>query len=123
LEFVDEILGVCETTGVSSPDSPLMVDVEDERVKVFVRGARCVSFNSAIGEQKTSVLYTKKEMTINMEWEDQLNILLVSFHDIVTASLGGNGLRRGGVVIKEDRWMSSGWKTNWGKETERERIS
>jgi hypothetical protein len=59
LEFVDEILGVCETTGVSSPDSPLMVDVEDERVKVFVRGARCVSFN-----------------------------FLVSFHDIVTASRG-----------------------------------
>lgn len=60
LEFVDEILGVCETTGVSSPDSPLMVDVEDERVKVFVRGARCVSFNSAIGEQKPSVLHTNQ---------------------------------------------------------------
>jgi hypothetical protein len=58
LEFVDEILGVCETTGVSSPDSPLMVDVEDERVKVFVRGARCVSFNSAVEEQKVSVLCT-----------------------------------------------------------------
>lgn len=46
LEFVVEILGVCETTGVSSPESPLMVDVEEDRVNVWVKGAKCVSFNS-----------------------------------------------------------------------------
>jgi hypothetical protein len=38
-------VGVCEATGVSSPDSPLMVDVEEDRVNVCVKGARCVSFN------------------------------------------------------------------------------
>jgi hypothetical protein len=122
LEFVEEILGVCETTGVSSPDSPLMVDVEDERVKVFVRGARCVSFNSAIEEQKYQYRVQIQDITINREWEDQLNILLVSFHDIVTASLGGSGLRRG-AMIKEDRWMSSERNQNKAKERERERTS
>lgn len=46
--FDVEIVGVgaCETTGVSSPDSALMVDVDEDRVKVCVKGARWVSFNS-----------------------------------------------------------------------------
>jgi hypothetical protein len=45
---VEEMLGGLEATGVraSSPfESPLIVEVEDERPKL-VRGARCVSFNS-----------------------------------------------------------------------------
>jgi hypothetical protein len=45
---VEEMLGGFEATGVvaSSPlDSPLIVEVEDDRPKL-VRGARCVSFNS-----------------------------------------------------------------------------
>jgi hypothetical protein len=48
LELEVDILGVgvCEATGVSSPDSPLMVDVDEDRVKVCVKGARWVSFNS-----------------------------------------------------------------------------
>lgn len=46
LVFVVEMLGVCETTGVSSPESPLMVDVEEDRVNVWVKGAKCVSFSS-----------------------------------------------------------------------------
>ena len=42
------VLGGCDATGVgASADSPpLMVDVEEEREKVEVKGARCVSFNS-----------------------------------------------------------------------------
>lgn len=45
------ILGACEATGVSavSPlpfESPLIVEVEDERPKVCVRGARWVSLSS-----------------------------------------------------------------------------
>lgn len=46
LELVVDMLGGCETTGVSSPESPLMVDVEEDRVNVWVKGARCVSFSS-----------------------------------------------------------------------------
>lgn len=45
------ILGACEATGVSavSPlpfESPLIVEVDDDRPKVCVRGARCVSLSS-----------------------------------------------------------------------------
>jgi hypothetical protein len=41
-----ETLGDWEVTGVvSSLGSPLMVDVDDDRVKVWVKGARWVSFN------------------------------------------------------------------------------
>lgn len=44
-------LGTCEATGVSavSPlpfESPLIVEVEDDRPKDCVRGAKCVSFSS-----------------------------------------------------------------------------
>ena len=47
---VEAMLGAWEATGVSSPapfDSPLIVEVEDDRPKPWVKGARCVSFNSA----------------------------------------------------------------------------
>jgi hypothetical protein len=48
-----ETLGDWEVTGVvSSLGSPLMVDVDDDRVKVWVKGARWVSFNSAWGEKR-----------------------------------------------------------------------
>lgn len=42
------VLGGCDATGVgASVDSPpLMVDVEEEREKVEVKGARCISFTS-----------------------------------------------------------------------------
>ncbi len=46
LEVSDDSLGVCDAAGVSSPDSGLMVDVEEERVKLCVKGARCVSLSS-----------------------------------------------------------------------------
>lgn len=48
---VEAILGGCEATGVSAPspapfESPLMVEVEEDRPKEFVKGARCVSLSS-----------------------------------------------------------------------------
>lgn len=48
---VEAMLGGCEATGVSAPspvpfESPLMVDVEEDRPKEFVKGARCVSLSS-----------------------------------------------------------------------------
>lgn len=51
VDGVEAILGACEATGVSavSPppfESPLIVEVEDDRAKVCVRGARCVSLSS-----------------------------------------------------------------------------
>lgn len=62
LEVSDDSLGVCDVAGVSSPDSPLIVDVEEERVKLCVKGARCVSLS--------------------------LNILLVIFQDMVKGRSG-----------------------------------
>ena len=50
-ELADERVGGWGATGVcdSSTESlPLIVDVEEERVKVCVKGARWVSFNSVI---------------------------------------------------------------------------
>jgi hypothetical protein len=46
----EAILGVLEDTGVraSSPfESPLIVEVDDDRPNDEVKGARCVSFNSS----------------------------------------------------------------------------
>jgi hypothetical protein len=40
----DETVGVCAVSSFGS--LPLMVDVEEDRVKVLVKGARWVSFNS-----------------------------------------------------------------------------
>lgn len=50
-EGVEAMLGASVATGVSavSPlpfESPLIVEVEDDRAKDCVRGAKCVSFSS-----------------------------------------------------------------------------
>lgn len=59
-EGLEAILGACEATGVSavSPlpfESALIVEVEEDRPKVCVRGARCVSLSSM--KQKVSHCY------------------------------------------------------------------
>lgn len=57
-----------------------MVEVEEERVKVFARGARCVSFSSITKTHDVSV-----PLSVNAEKPNiTQNSLLVSFHDIMT---------------------------------------
>lgn len=48
VDAVDATLGAWEATGVSSPplESALIVEVEDERPNVLVKGAKCVSLSS-----------------------------------------------------------------------------
>jgi hypothetical protein len=49
VEAVEAMLGAWGATGDSSPppfESPLIVEVEDERPNELVKGARCVSFSS-----------------------------------------------------------------------------
>lgn len=104
-EGLGVILGACEATGVSavSPlpfESPLIVEVEDDRPKVCVRGARCVSLSS-MGRKTQSLLLKpspphrhNRGVILFLSEEgvarnrgggkgDQLNILLVSFQDMM----------------------------------------
>lgn len=84
MELFDEILGDCEGAGVSSPDSPLIVDVEEERVKLCVKGARCVSLSSELAGNSEVSFLGHKRGGCRGRLGDQLNILLVIFQDIVT---------------------------------------
>jgi hypothetical protein len=62
--------------------SPTMVDVDDERLKVLARGARCVSLSSADRQQRQQA--------------GAPHALLVSFHDMVAGPAVG-GVREGAV--------------------------
>jgi hypothetical protein len=50
MDPVEATLGAWGATGVSSPapplESPLIVEVEDDRPNVLVKGAKCVSLSS-----------------------------------------------------------------------------
>jgi hypothetical protein len=65
-----------------------MVDVEEDRVNVCVKGARCVSFNSKVTEAASVSCPSQKKGRGSLgEMGDQLNILLVIFQDIVEGGL------------------------------------
>lgn len=58
VEAAEITLGAWGATGVSSPpppfESPLIVEVEDERPKEPVKGAKCVSLSS-VRERKLAI--------------------------------------------------------------------
>lgn len=80
---------------VSSPpfESPLIVEVDDDRPKVCVNGARWVSFNSKNFQIELASIPDShvggeggggRERDPEVDRQgDQLNILLVSFQDMV----------------------------------------
>lgn len=45
---------VATGVGASSAASPLIVEVEEDRAKVWVKGARWVSFNSRLGNDSSA---------------------------------------------------------------------
>jgi hypothetical protein len=57
--------------GLGDWESGVIVEVDDERLKVLARGAKCVSFNSAIERQQRIQLLNARN-----------DVLLVSFQDI-----------------------------------------
>lgn len=78
----------------------VMVDVEDERLKVLARGARCVSFSSGVA-------VSTRDRRTKQRWRFDHNILLVNFQDMVTTG----GMR----LLLLWSWMLMGrkWAESW----------
>jgi hypothetical protein len=105
-------LGGLEATGVvaSSPlESPLIVEVEEDRPKDEVKGARWVSFNSALTVLAIALLncgfHRAERGCIEKEERegDQLpvNILLVSFQDIVAVDVCFQGKKKKSTNVSQ----------------------
>lgn len=69
----DTLLGDWVATGVgaSSAASPLIVEVEEDRAKVWVKGARWVSFNSELDDSSAFVPQPRPEDSYRRNYIDR----------------------------------------------------
>lgn len=92
------LLAVLEGFGVSAT----MVEVDEERLKVFANGAKCVSLSS-VGHQI---------LASNSVPPDGFYLLLVSFQDMIAVVARGglhSGVRPSAVKAGEVKWRV-GWR-------------